>query len=466
MQSSFTRRSCSLSVLVSTVLTAAGALAAAPLAAQICEGRCSISIAATADRPAFRAGETLIFTITVQNTGIVPLEGVEVSTFADPTSNKRPDALACREENRTWIQPSPGGGLWRRQLGNLAPGERRTTRYCLVVEDAAECATALQFHAIGSYSQGTTRAGTDRTAFVSVRRAGCVESQCAAEAIHCLFHPQDLSCTGSITPTPLTAIGRLAHRAATTAGRFFATVDDLARLRVLRDALGATPGGRGVIALYGAHQGELKRLLLADPTLRERAIDVLTSWRPVIDGVIGVPGDPITITSAQVGELESFLIELRVVASPALRTAIDRESQAVDLDSVAGLSADQGMKRLARLTCVPDAQTLCLSGGRIRVETAWESSDGKRGNGRAAPLTSDAGTFWFFNAANVETLVKVVDACTFNGRRWLFAAGLTDVRVVTTATDTTTGATRTYENPLGRPFAPVQDTTAAFACDP
>jgi hypothetical protein len=62
-------------------------------------------------------------------------------------------------------------------------------------------------------------------------------------------------------------------------------------------------------------------------------------------------------------------------------------------------------------------------------------------------------------------LENTVDACGFNDRRWIFAAGLTDVRVVTTVSDTVTGAVRTYTNPQGRRFAAVQD-TAAFDCTP
>jgi hypothetical protein len=51
-----------------------------------------------------------------------------------------------------------------------------------------------------------------------------------------------------------------------------------------------------------------------------------------------------------------------------------------------------------------------------------------------------------------------------NSRKWVFAAGMTNVNVVLTVTDTVTGATRTYENPLNTPFAPVQD-VAAFVCN-
>jgi hypothetical protein len=41
---------------------------------------------------------------------------------------------------------------------------------------------------------------------------------------------------------------------------------------------------------------------------------------------------------------------------------------------------------------------------------------------------------------------------------------LTNVRVVTTVTDTANGAVRTYTNPQGTRFAPVQDTAAFATC--
>ncbi len=77
-------------------------------------------------------------------------------------------------------------------------------------------------------------------------------------------------------------------------------------------------------------------------------------------------------------------------------------------------------------------------------------------------MTSDTGHFWFFDPANVEMVVKVLYACTVNGKFWVFAGGLTDVGVVWTVTDTHTGLIKTYVNPSGTAFAPVQDTSAPF----
>ena len=60
--------------------------------------------------------------------------------------------------------------------------------------------------------------------------------------------------------------------------------------------------------------------------------------------------------------------------------------------------------------------------------------------------------------------VKVLDGCALNQQHWVFAAGLTDVRVELRVADTHSGETRTYVNPLGRAFAPIADTKALGGC--
>lgn len=94
-------------------------------------------------------------------------------------------------------------------------------------------------------------------------------------------------------------------------------------------------------------------------------------------------------------------------------------------------------------TCTPDGTTLCLNGGRYSVSAQWETRSGAQGAGHAVELSPDTGYFWFFDANNVELVVKVLDACAFSNRYWVFAGGLTDVRVVLQVTDTLTGALRT-----------------------
>jgi len=57
-------------------------------------------------------------------------------------------------------------------------------------------------------------------------------------------------------------------------------------------------------------------------------------------------------------------------------------------------------------------------------------------------------------------VIKVVDGRVVNNRYWVFAGGLTNVNVVTTVTDTQTGAFKTYTNPQGTAFQPIQGTSA------
>lgn len=116
--------------------------------------------------------------------------------------------------------------------------------------------------------------------------------------------------------------------------------------------------------------------------------------------------------------------------------------------------------------CIPDAATLCLNNGRFRVTADWVKPDGEAGDGTAILPSADSGEFFFFRADNTELIVKVLDACSnpsFNSF-WVFAAGLTNVEVTLTVTDTASGQSRDYENPQGRPFEPVLDTSAFMTC--
>lgn len=114
--------------------------------------------------------------------------------------------------------------------------------------------------------------------------------------------------------------------------------------------------------------------------------------------------------------------------------------------------------------CIPDEDTLCLHNGRFKVEATYETPEGETGAARVEKLTEQTGYLYFFDAANVEAVVKVLDGCGANNRFWVFAGGLTNVRTVITVTDTRTDNRRTYTNPQGRPFQPIQDTNAFPTC--
>lgn len=114
--------------------------------------------------------------------------------------------------------------------------------------------------------------------------------------------------------------------------------------------------------------------------------------------------------------------------------------------------------------CTPGDRSLCLNNERFEVRAEWTRSNGQTGFGHAVPLTSDTGYFWFFLDTNVEVVIKVLEGCGANSHYWVFAGGLTDVRVRLTVRDSRTGVTKEYNNPQGTAFRAIQDTGAFAAC--
>jgi hypothetical protein len=113
--------------------------------------------------------------------------------------------------------------------------------------------------------------------------------------------------------------------------------------------------------------------------------------------------------------------------------------------------------------CTTTETTLCLSNNRYRVTANWQSATDS-GQAHVQPLTADTGYLWFFSASNVELIVKVLNACTFAHKFWVFAGGLTNVQVTLTVTDTITGNVKTYLNPQSTAFRPIQDITTFATC--
>ena len=116
--------------------------------------------------------------------------------------------------------------------------------------------------------------------------------------------------------------------------------------------------------------------------------------------------------------------------------------------------------------CLPDDHTLCLNNDRFAVTAEYQQSPlGATFQATAVHLTADTGYFWFFDPNNVELVTKVLNGCGSNDAYWVFAAGLTNLGVTLTVTDLQSGPLmKTYENPIGTPFAPIQDTGAFRTC--
>ena len=98
-------------------------------------------------------------------------------------------------------------------------------------------------------------------------------------------------------------------------------------------------------------------------------------------------------------------------------------------------------------SCQASSTNLCLNAGRFGVEVSWSVPDqGRSGAGTAVSLTGDTGYFWFFNSANIELVIKVLDARGVNGHFWVFYGALSDVAYSIRVTDTQTGVVQQYDN--------------------
>lgn len=171
----------------------------------------------------------------------------------------------------------------------------------------------------------------------------------------------------------------------------------------------------------------------------------------------------VTVTDTQTGQKRTYHNPQGQLASVADTSAFPGAASGASAASASSASTSPfvpSTSLAATGACVADATTLCLNGGRFRVQVDWVAAlIGQSGHGQAAPLSSDSGSFWFFSPGNLELNLKVVDGRAVNSRYWVFYGALSDVAYTITVTDTVTGAQRIYTNPQGR-LASVADTNA------
>ena len=111
------------------------------------------------------------------------------------------------------------------------------------------------------------------------------------------------------------------------------------------------------------------------------------------------------------------------------------------------------------------ATALCASGSRFSVTSKWQLTDGTTGIGHVVPGSSaDSGNFWFFGPDNWELLVKVLDGCPVNNRKWVFSAATTDQHYSLVVTDVKSGQTKRYFNYSGNAAPAITDTDAFATC--
>jgi hypothetical protein len=117
------------------------------------------------------------------------------------------------------------------------------------------------------------------------------------------------------------------------------TVQTLHRLR--DEMLGMSGAGQHYLDLYEAHGAEITGLLLADAAVRNEGATVLETWQPNLRALVDGQGSTVTITSDQVGAVQTFLDNLSAAGSPELQQTIADERAREPLEQAIGLSMDQ-----------------------------------------------------------------------------------------------------------------------------
>ena len=110
--------------------------------------------------------------------------------------------------------------------------------------------------------------------------------------------------------------------------------------------------------------------------------------------------------------------------------------------------------------CEASETVLCLN-DRFSVAVEWINGT-TSGSGGSVEVNQDTGAFWFFAPSEYELLLRVVNACEFDGHYWVFASAATDVEYTLSVTDSLTGQAQEFTN--GSVAEPIVDTMAFATC--
>jgi len=101
-------------------------------------------------------------------------------------------------------------------------------------------------------------------------------------------------------------------------------------------------------------------------------------------------------------------------------------------------------------SCVEDAYTMCLVGGRYQVTSHWRNqyAGGATANLNKAKLTDATGAFWISDSNTFEYLIRF-NTSTNNGRAWIAIPTFTDVEFWIDVTDTVGGQFKEYHSAPG-----------------
>lgn len=121
-------------------------------------------------------------------------------------------------------------------------------------------------------------------------------------------------------------------------------------------------------------------------------------------------------------------------------------------------------------TCIRDANTACLLGGRYEVKVSYASNNNGSGAAQVMAFSGvraedDESVFlWFFDPSNFEIGLKILNGCAVDHHHWVFISGLTNQGWTVQVKDTQTTASATYSNPIGRLTPTTADTSSPLGC--
>ncbi len=102
---------------------------------------------------------------------------------------------------------------------------------------------------------------------------------------------------------------------------------------------------------------------------------------------------------------------------------------------------------LPTAACIETSNSVCLLGGRFRLEADWRNQfDGSSGLGIARKLSNLTAAFAFTDPSNLEILVKTLD---FGDHVLVLYGTLSNLEYTLRVTELATGAVRTYHNAPG-----------------
>jgi hypothetical protein len=123
-----------------------------------------------------------------------------------------------------------------------------------------------------------------------------------------------------------------------------------------------------------------------------------------------------------------------------------------------------GTPTAAQALCTPSSTRMCLQNNRFSLTVNWRTANSSGAAQVVSYSTTESGLFWFFSNTNWEMMVKVLNACSFNNRYWVYTGVTTDVGWTMTVTDTLTNTTKIYSSSLGTVSCPILDSSAFATC--